>query len=70
MKVLCIAEHPATDNKCIHRVYRDKCSRKNSKEAKEIQCSGYWNQEDQLRERDEVIFSQIQLNSVNGKIIG
>ena len=51
MQVLCVAEHPATDDKCIHKVYQEECSRENSEEAKERQYSGYWTQEDQLSEK-------------------
>ena len=64
MQVLCIADHSATDLKCIHKVYCEECSRENGEEAKERQCRGYWTQEDQLRERDEVDLGQIQLKIV------
>ena len=64
MQVLCIAEHPATDNKRIHKVYREEYRKGNGKEAKEMQCSVYWTQEDQVRERNEVVLGQIQLKIV------
>ena len=64
-QVLCIAEYPATDDKCIHKVYWEECPKENGKEAKERQCSGYWTQEDPVeRERNEVVLGQIQLKIV------